>query len=276
MCSTGRPCARSSPARPIVNADFGYRGVNAIGDLVWLDVAADGFGPDSPPPDDQDDPGVPGQPLVVRWAGADDLLDTLDDVVLAPTLTNAAGRWGVDSVPDGPVRVSLVGGPAADLDVTADPDGTLDGVSVRTITGDDLDIDFGLAGSASVGDLVWFDADGDGVVDAGEPGIPDVDVAVTWAGFDGTLGDGRRRRLRHRHHRRQRRSTASGTSRPGRSGPPSIRTRCRSASAASFDLDGATTGPPTASWPWRGGHRRRLRLCRGRRGRRLRLVGPRR
>ncbi|RMH25571.1 MAG: hypothetical protein D6692_10800, partial [Planctomycetota bacterium] len=47
----------------------------------------------------------------------------------------------------------------------------------------DLERDFGYAGAAgSIGDLVWFDRDGDGVQDPGEPGIPEVVVQL----FDGS------------------------------------------------------------------------------------------
>src|SRR6185436_15244490 len=52
------------------------------------------------------------------------------------------------------------------------------------------DVDFGYVGSASIGDLVWLDKDGDGVQDAGEPGLGGVDVTVTWYGPDGVLGGG--------------------------------------------------------------------------------------
>ncbi len=168
-----------------LDADFGYAGIHEIGDLVWLDVNANGLGPDTGEPAE---PGVPGQPVTVLWAGADGDLDTDDDVELPGATTGADGRWLVSNVPDGDIRVMLDGGPAATLTVTADPEGALDGIAVRSITADDLDIDFGLAGTGSVGDLVWFDFNADGVVDPGEPPIPGVDVAVTWAGDDGELG----------------------------------------------------------------------------------------
>lgn len=43
---------------------------------------------------------------------------------------------------------------------------------------------------ASVGDRVWWDADGDGVQDVGEAGIPNASVTLTWAGLDGSFGTG--------------------------------------------------------------------------------------
>ncbi|MFM2076388.1 MAG: hypothetical protein RJA49_278, partial [Actinomycetota bacterium] len=43
---------------------------------------------------------------------------------------------------------------------------------------------------ASVGDRVWWDQNGDGAQDAGEPGIGGARVTVTWAGLDGVFGNG--------------------------------------------------------------------------------------
>ena len=37
---------------------------------------------------------------------------------------------------------------------------------------------------------MWFDADADGTLDVGEPGIPGVGVTVTWFGVDGVAGGG--------------------------------------------------------------------------------------
>ena len=148
---------------------------------------ADGLGPDS---GDPSEPGIPGQPVTVLWAGADGDFGTADDVELPGGVTDADGRWSVTGVPDGPVRVTLDGGPAATLEVSADPDGTLDGTTDRTISADDLDIDFGLTGSGSVGDLVWFDFDADGIADPGEPPIPGVVVSVIWSGPDGDVDYG--------------------------------------------------------------------------------------
>ena len=42
----------------------------------------------------------------------------------------------------------------------------------------------------SIGDRVYFDYDGDGVQDPGEPGLPNMPVEVIWLGPDGSLGGG--------------------------------------------------------------------------------------
>ncbi|MCU0962308.1 MAG: isopeptide-forming domain-containing fimbrial protein, partial [Pirellulaceae bacterium] len=42
----------------------------------------------------------------------------------------------------------------------------------------------------SLGDLVWYDLNGNGVYNSGEPGLPNVDMTAVWAGPDGSLGTG--------------------------------------------------------------------------------------
>ena len=73
------------------------------------------------------------------------------------------------------------------------PDSDLDGgdVTEATVTlsnGDDVrDVDFGVVGDASITGTVFIDLDTDGVPDAGEAGIPNVTVEVTWDGPDGPV-----------------------------------------------------------------------------------------
>ncbi len=52
---------------------------------------------------------------------------------------------------------------------------------------DKTDVDFGYNGTGSLGDLVWFDQNGDGVLDGTEIGLADVTVDLVWAGPDGDL-----------------------------------------------------------------------------------------
>ncbi len=175
-----------------LDADFGYTGTLTVGDLVWLDVDGNGAGP-QPPDTDTAEPGVPGQSIVVHWAGANGIFDDGDDVVFAPATTDADGLWEVANVPAGDVRVTMVGAPANELDVTSNLDGDWDGTTPvassveTTITQSRTDVDFGLAGRGSLGDLVWLDFFTDDVQEADEPGIPGADVQATWAGFDGDL-----------------------------------------------------------------------------------------
>jgi len=50
-----------------------------------------------------------------------------------------------------------------------------------------MTVDFGFLGSTSWGDTVYYDLDGDGTQDTGEPGIPNVTVTLTCGGADGKL-----------------------------------------------------------------------------------------
>jgi hypothetical protein len=105
-------------------------------------------------------------------------------------MTDPAGTYVVANLPGGEylVEVDIATVPPGMIE-TADPDGVLDSAT-RVVLGagsSETDVDFGYTGSGSIGDLVWFDADGDGAFDAGEPGMADVGLRVTWAGPDGVF-----------------------------------------------------------------------------------------
>ncbi|HWH26553.1 MAG TPA: SdrD B-like domain-containing protein [Pseudolysinimonas sp.] len=174
-------------ARVLTTADFGFTGANTIGDTVWWDENSDGVV-------DPAELGLPGVTVQARWFGVDGTPDNADDLVFT-SVTGASGIWGIAGLPDGDYRVSVVSGVPSGLTSVSDPDaGTADGVdllSLPTATATptvELGEDFGFAGSGVIGDRIWMDLDGDGTLDAGEPGIPSVDVTLSWAGIDGTLG----------------------------------------------------------------------------------------
>ena len=171
------------PGESDLGLDFGLRGGGGVGDLVWLNRDADGRV-------DADEPPLAGVGVDVVWAGPDGVLGTPDDVGYR-TVTDASGRWRVSGLPAGPFR--------ATLDRTTFPAGTApasdpDAVADATTTGSlaagaaDLDVDFGLRGTGSLGDLVWLDRDADGTQDPAEPGLSGVRVDVSWPGSDGTYG----------------------------------------------------------------------------------------
>ncbi|MFN8051380.1 MAG: SdrD B-like domain-containing protein [Acidimicrobiales bacterium] len=153
-----------------------------------------------------------------------------DDAVFRLTVSNAGpnGATGVkvtDLLPAGAVYVSsspsagsyvsstgvwsvgtLANGASATLDITAtivspsvtnsaevtasksiDPDST-PGNDVPT-EDDQASVSLSVTGP-SVGDTVWYDVNGNGTVDSGEPGLAGVDVTATWAGPNGTFGNG--------------------------------------------------------------------------------------
>jgi len=176
-----------------LDQDFGYQGNNSVGDTVWFDLDADGAF------DSATEPPLPGVQVQVVWFGPDGDEGTADDVTLPTYTTVADGSYLATGLPDGNYSVAVIGGLPAGLDVnTFDDDagtGTPDGRSVVTDLGvgtvqpaADLDQDFGYAGTGTIGDTIWLDVDGDGTQDAGEPGIPEAVVDLTWEGPDGNFG----------------------------------------------------------------------------------------
>lgn len=203
--ATDSSAGSATTAAPLVGGeaddtlDFGFRPLWALGDRVWLDADRDGV-------QDAGEPSFPG--MTVR------LLDASGTEV-ASTVTDADGRWLFDLLEPGSYRVEL-GLPAADADrytwttarsaaapradADSDVEETAPGVArtpaitvgpgtpgVRAATAADgltaayVDDtwDAGLVERpVTVGDLVWFDADGDGVQDAGERGLPGVVVEL--------------------------------------------------------------------------------------------------
>lgn len=174
-----------------LDQDFGYRGVNSLGDFVWYDIDIDGS-------QDAGEPGLTGVTVTVTWFGADGVAGGGDDMVFTTT-TDAAGNYLVTDLPDGTYSVVLGGGLPAGLTIdTYDEDDGTSAPNGATVV-DDLGVgdpapvvhltaDFGVAGTGAIGDTIWLDLDGDGTLDAGEPGIPGVVVTLTWAGPDGDLG----------------------------------------------------------------------------------------
>ena len=169
--------------------DFGYQGDNELGDTVWWDLDANALqGPS--------DPGLPGVTVTATWLGPDGVAGGSDDLVLTTT-TDASGHYDFSGLPNGDYRVAVGAGIPAGLISSVDPDaGAPDGTSLVTLSGGttDLDQDFGYVGGGSLGDTVWLDRNGDGIVDrpsgspSFEPGFPNVTVTLDWAGLDGILG----------------------------------------------------------------------------------------
>jgi hypothetical protein len=167
-----------------LSADFGYRGTGEIGDLIWLDLNGDGVA-------DPDEPGLPEQTVELTWAGPDGVLGNGDDQIYETT-TDADGNYLFSNLPPGDYGVEVTGPIVSAATNTEDEDGDNDSHTSLTL-GDGashLTADFGYAGSAEIGDLVWLDFDGNGAADAGEPGLVNVEVTVTWHGDDGVPGGG--------------------------------------------------------------------------------------
>ncbi|QDU63128.1 Serine-aspartate repeat-containing protein D precursor [Planctomycetes bacterium Pan216] len=165
-----------TPGEGYTDADFGYIGDVTIGDRVWHDRDGDGI-------EDADETGLPGVTVSLTWFGADGVLGGGDDTTYE-RITDADGNYLFDGLPEGDFQVSVdASSLPADLALTTSNDPSLLSLSAG---GDDLDVDFGYQGAASIGDFLWFDFNADGIQDAGEPGIPNVAVSIEWTKSDGS------------------------------------------------------------------------------------------
>ncbi|MBH0116753.1 DUF11 domain-containing protein [Salinibacterium sp. NG253] len=163
------------------NIDFGYAATGSIGDTVWLDQNGDGVVDDG-------EAGIPEVDVTLTWAGLDGILGNADDVV-STTTTDADGNYLFEDLPEGLFTVELANLPAG-IVPTADPDGGFDNASqlILSASEENLEQDFGYAGDAGVGDLLWLDVDNDGVQGTNEPGLEGIVITVTTPGADGIFG----------------------------------------------------------------------------------------
>ena len=158
-----------APGENRTDIDFGYRGSGSIGDRVWQDTDGDGV-------QDAGETGINGVTVRLLDAGGNEI---------ATTVTSGDGGYSFDNLPAGDYTVEIDGStlPAGVDEATFDLDGTLDNRTTLTLGAneDRTDADFGYRPSGSLGDRVWLD-DGNGLQDAGEPGINGVTVRLLDSG----------------------------------------------------------------------------------------------
>ncbi|MDH5422793.1 MAG: Ig-like domain-containing protein, partial [Acidimicrobiia bacterium] len=167
----------------VVGEDFGVAGAASITTRVYFDVDGDGVA-------DAGEPGIEGVEVTVVWAGPDGLAGNADDIAYVVT-TDAGGDLTVPYLMPGDYSVTVSSGTLPlGLTQTDDPDATVDGATSLTVNPAQAATAgvFGYTGTGAIGDTVFIDFDGDGIQDAGEPGVPGVAVVVTWAGQDGIAG----------------------------------------------------------------------------------------
>jgi len=166
--------------------DFGFRDPKvAVGNLVWFDSDNDGI-------QDSGEPGIAGVTLSITDALGNDVIDVFGNVVPATT-TDAAGRYLFDNLPFGSYKVvvtnpvgysptvALVGADRSTDSSTGEATSSMLSAEGES----DLTLDFGYtAPRVSVGNLVWFDTNNDGVQGLDEPGIAGVTLSITK--MDGT------------------------------------------------------------------------------------------
>ena len=192
VAASGAPDPDSTPGNGDPNEDDQASATvdttgGSLGDTVFFDVNGDG-NPDA------GEPGIAGVGVMVTGAGPNGTLGDGDDVVLPTVTTDASGLWTVSGLGPGSYRVGIdtatlpagLASPTHDLDGVASAnttDVTLTSGQART------DVDFGYTGTASVGDTIFLDDNGDGLFDPGE-GVAGVKVDLVWGGIDGVLGTG--------------------------------------------------------------------------------------
>ena len=164
-------------AADIDNIDFGYARkveTGAVGDRVWLDANGDGI----QSPSEQ---GLSGVTVELYSAGPDGIAGNGDDVLVGTDVTDVNGNYLFDGLPADTYYVTVDDAtlPAGVVN-TAGTSGPT-GAFVLSESEVNLDVDFGYKPSATtvlLGDTVWFDANGNGVQDAGEAGIGGVDIKI--------------------------------------------------------------------------------------------------
>ena len=124
---------------------------------------------------DADDPGLGGVTVTATWNGP-------GGPVVFTTTTAPDGSYGFADLPPGDftVVVDPTTLPDGIVDPTVDPDDVLDLETTVSVSGVSVQgVDFGFSGTASLGDNVFLDANGNGVLDAGETGVAGVTIIAT-------------------------------------------------------------------------------------------------
>jgi hypothetical protein len=190
-------------AGTVLTEDFGYVGTGTVGNLVWNDINADGNV-------DAGENGIAGVTLDLYYDKDGDGDIDPGEPKLGTTTTDANGAYLFSGLPtdDG-------GGNAQYIVDVSDTAGVLNGywhslgnqseasnnesktdpypVTLTPGAPNVLTADFGYyVLPAAVGNFVWNDTDGDGIQDAGEPGIDNVlvQLTITYPGANGVVGTG--------------------------------------------------------------------------------------
>jgi hypothetical protein len=144
-----------SAAQDRVDADFGYRIGASVGNRVWMDRDADGI-------QESGEPGINGVRVYLdlnsngSWAAGE-----------PNAITSGDGSYYIGNLNAGTysVKVDISTLPSGSTQ-TFDLNGPLDHIASVTLNAAEHrgDLDFGYRGSLSIGDLVWEDANADGLV----------------------------------------------------------------------------------------------------------------
>lgn len=169
-------------------ADYGFNLVGKVGDTIYLDINNNGA-------QDAGEPGIPGVKVTLKDEnGANIDSDPLTaGIQPTTTTTDSNGKYLFDKLANTNYTV-VVTPPTAYPVNSGDVDGVKDSSTILSITPTaqtDLSGDFGYTGTASFGDRVWLDSNGNGIQEPGETtNIQDAIITLTYLGADGVLGGG--------------------------------------------------------------------------------------
>ena len=159
----------------VLDQDFGYTGTGTIGDTVWEDVNGDGI--------------QNGIELGLGGVGVSISVDFDGDGTADYTetiITDGNGNYSFDNLPAGEYTIAVETDTLLPTYIlTGDPDSNPDSVATVNLParGTNLDQDFGyqntLQPTGSIGDTIYFDADGSGAQTGEEPGLSGVTVTLT-------------------------------------------------------------------------------------------------
>jgi protocatechuate 3,4-dioxygenase beta subunit len=177
------PAGEAPDARSNLTVDFGFVPPASLGNVVFRDTNGNGI-------QDAGEAGVPGV-TVTLYDGAGNPI-----AGVPPQVTNGTGNYLFTNLPPGTYTVGFsnlpVGTGLSPANVGADDavDSDADPITGRTgpvtlAPGEtNLTVDAGLATLAgvSIGNFVWRDNNGNGIQDAGEPGVAGVTATVSRVG----------------------------------------------------------------------------------------------
>ncbi|MBN8439229.1 MAG: carboxypeptidase regulatory-like domain-containing protein [Candidatus Accumulibacter sp.] len=170
----------------------------SLGDYVWIDANVNGL-------QDSDEVGVTGVTVVLTGGGADGKINGIGDTTIS-TVTGSNGYYEfADLAPGVEYQVQFikptgsffttpdVGSNGSDgIDSDANPADGKTGIVTLAPNEHNLTIDAGIYQTASLGDRLWVDTNGNGKQDDGATGISGQTITLIGGGADGkivTTGD---------------------------------------------------------------------------------------
>jgi|GEM_PF-1064705 len=167
-----------------LTVDAGALAYASLGDLVWHDNNGNGI-------QNAGELGVPNVTVTLyEDDGSTPVTHNAYGNLISPATTDANGKYSFTHLPPGQYKVKF-NLPAAYTDFTSanasgsteindsdvDENGWTDAVAL-TWNMNNPNVDAGVVGITSLGDLLWYDVNGNGIQDTGELGVPNVKVEL--------------------------------------------------------------------------------------------------